>query len=95
MNQSPTFTFPAMKKRNSHQVGIVALLAAIGYVIIPYDMDIIWYGYSDDFFTFMSGYTFYYGEKSKSRRSGLLLTLISGCFFIVGMIALIILILAH
>lgn len=42
-------------------IGIAALIIAIGYTVIPYDCDIAWYGYIDDFFLFIAGYLTFMG----------------------------------
>lgn len=73
--------------------GIIALIAAIAYVVIPVDYDISWHGYIDDFFVFMAGYSFFMGQRRKSLQGKRLLYLLSGCFFIVAMLVLICLIL--
>lgn len=73
-------------------LGIVALIAAVAYVAAPYDLDTAWYGYIDDFFVFMAGYTYFMATRSASARASRLLTMVSGSLFIVGMLALIALI---
>ena len=40
-------------------IGVAILLIAVAYVAIPYDSDKAWWGYTDDFFVFMSGYAFF------------------------------------
>ena len=74
-------------------IGIVTLLIAIAYIIIPYDMDRIgWYGYIDDFFVFMAGYLLFFGSRYVHPRLKRLLYLISGCSFIIAMLFLIVMI---
>ena len=48
-----------MTKKTKTLVGLIALFAAVAYVELPYDIDGNWYGYIDDFFVFMAGYTFF------------------------------------
>lgn len=74
-------------------MGLIALIVAVAYVAIPYDLDTAWYGYIDDFFVFMAGYTFFMSTRSASPRTSRLLAVLSGTLFIVGMLALIALIL--
>lgn len=70
-------------------IGIVTLLIAIAYIIIPYDMDRIgWYGYIDDFFVFMAGYLLFFGSRDIHPRLKRLLYLIAGCSFIIAMLFL-------
>lgn len=80
----------ALQKTNF--IGIIALLVATAYLIMRYDMDVAWYGYVDDFFVFIAGYSFFMGCRSKSPRARRLLHLIAGSFFIIGMLSLIALI---
>ena len=40
-------------------IGIGILLVSIAYIVIKADCDTAWYGYIDDFFVFLSGYTFF------------------------------------
>lgn len=76
------------KKINT--TGIITLLIAIAYIIIPYDMDRIgWYGYIDDFFVFMAGYLLFFGSRGIHPRLKRLLYLIAGCSFIIAMLSLI------
>ena len=70
-------------------IGVAILLIAVAYVAIPYDSDKAWWGYTDDFFVFMSGYAFFMATRTKSLKSRYLLYTISGSFFIIGMLALI------
>lgn len=72
--------------------GILALIAAVAYVAMPYDIDGNWYGYIDDFFVFMAGYTFFMASRSRSARASQLLKVIAGTLFILGMLTLIALI---
>ena len=67
----------------------INILANDHYVAIPYDSDKAWWGYTDDFFVFMSGYAFFMATRTKSLKSRYLLYTISGSFFIIGMLALI------
>ena len=46
-----------MTKKTKTLVGLIALFAAVAYVALPYDIDGNWYGYIDDFFVFMAGYS--------------------------------------
>lgn len=79
------------KKINT--TGIITLLIAIAYIIIPYDMDRIgWYGYIDDFFVFMAGYLLFFGSRGIHPRLKRLLYLIAGCSFIIAMLSLIVMI---
>ncbi len=64
-------------------------MAAVVYVALPYDYDVAWYGYLDDFFVFMAGYTFFMASRSKSPRASMYLKLMAGSFFIIGMLVLI------
>ncbi len=83
-----------MERHRNKTLGIVALVAALIYVVMPWDLDKCgWYGYVDDFFVFMAGYTFFFSHRSKSTPACNLMRLISGCCFIIGMIVLIALIL--
>lgn len=70
-------------------IGVMCLLAAIVYIAVPYDVDVAWYGYVDDFFVFMAGYTFFMGSRSKVWKARMSLYLISGTFFIIAMLSLI------
>ena len=65
------------------------MIASVVYVALPYDYDVAWYGYLDDFFVFMAGYTFFMASRSKSARAAIFLKLMAGSFFIMGMLALI------
>ena len=43
-------------------VGVVYMLLAIAYLVMPLDLDRVgWMGYIDDFFLFMSAFTFMNG----------------------------------
>ena len=79
-----------MTKKTKTLVGLIALFAAVAYVALPYDIDGNWYGYIDDFFVFMAGYTFFISTRSKSVAQ--LLGMTAGTFFIIGMLSLIALI---
>lgn len=79
--------------KNIKPFGIIVLLLAIAYVAMPYDIDKNWYGYIDDFFVFMAGYTLFMGNKLNNTPTKKLLYTISGFFFIIGMLSLIALIL--
>lgn len=81
-----------MTKTNKMILGVSALIGSLGYVIMPYDVDCVWYGYIDDFFVFMSGYSFFMAQRSKSKRAETLLKLFSCGFLMVGMLSLIALI---
>ena len=81
-----------MTKKTKTLVGLIALFAAVAYVALPYDIDGNWYGYFDDFFVFMAGYTFFMSTRSKSVRAAQLLGMTAGTFFIIGMLSLIALI---
>lgn len=74
-------------------LAIIGLLVGIVYVALPYDIDSQWWGYIDDFFVFMAGYTFFMGQRSRSIYARRLLLSIAGAFFIIGMLALIALVL--
>lgn len=51
-------------------VGFVYLLLAIAFVASPYDFDEVgWLGYVDDFFLFMSAFTFLNGAFQKAERA--------------------------
>ena len=80
-------------KRNKKigPLGIITLVLAIAYIIMPYDFDTAWYGYIDDFFVFMAGYIFFNADRNISTKIKRLLYVISGSFFILGMMTLIIL----
>ena len=78
-----------MTRKNSIFLGLLAVIVAVVYVALPYDYDVAWYGYLDDFFVFMAGYTFFMASRSKSVRAATFLKLTAGSFFIIGMLALI------
>lgn len=78
-----------MTRKNSIFLGLLAVIASVVYVALPYDYDVAWYGYLDDFFVFMAGYTFFMASRSKSARAAIFLKLMAGSFFIMGMLALI------
>ena len=49
-------------------VGVVYMLLAIAYLVMPLDLDRVgWMGYIDDFFLFMSAFTFMNGAFQKAR----------------------------
>ena len=73
--------------------GLIVLLAAIAYVVVPIDFDTNWWGYIDDFFVFLAGYTFFIGNRNKVLAIQRRLYMISGSLFIIGMMSLIALIL--
>ena len=73
--------------------GLLVLLAAIVYVVLPNDCDTNWWGYIDDFFVFLAGYTFFVGNRNKVLAIKRRLYMISGSLFIIGMMSLIALIL--
>lgn len=83
-----------MPRNKISPIGIIALLLAVAYIIVPYDMDNSWYGYIDDFFVFMAGYLYFFGCRNIQPHLKRLLKLIAGCLFIVAMLTLIILIMA-
>ena len=74
-----------MTKKTKTLVGLIALLAAVAYVALPYDIDGNWYGYIDDFFVFMAGYTFFLSTRSKSVRAAQLRGMTAGTFFLLGL----------
>ncbi len=78
-----------MTRKNSFIFGLLAVIVAVLYVALPYDYDVAWYGYIDDFFVFMAGYTYFMASRSKSPRAAMFLKLTAGSFFIIGMLALI------
>lgn len=82
-----------MNKTKISPLGIGILLLSIAYIVINADCDTAWYGYIDDFFVFLAGYTFFMATRYKNSNIKRLLQLISGSLFILGMLALIALIL--
>ncbi|UKI44522.1 MAG: hypothetical protein L6U16_02920 [Porphyromonadaceae bacterium] len=51
-------------------VGVVYMLLAIAYLVMPLDLDRVgWMGYIDDFFLFMSAFTFMNGAFQKAERA--------------------------
>lgn len=74
-------------------LGLVALLTGIAYITFPYDMDVAWYGYIDDFFVFIAGYTFFMAMRTVVQTARRMLLLLSGVTFIMGMMSLIVLLL--
>lgn len=70
-------------------LGIIALIAGIAYVAVPFDVDVAWYGYIDDFFAFMAAYTFFMASRNRSMPTCRLLQFIAGSFFILAMLSLI------
>ena len=74
-------------------IGIGILLVSIAYIVIKADCDTAWYGYIDDFFVFLSGYTFFMATRYQNSNLKRILLLISGTLFIIGMLSLIALIL--
>lgn len=74
-------------------MGLLALVLAVAYVAVPYDVDVAWYGYIDDFFVFIAGYTFFMSSRTGSVAARRMLMLLSGVMFIVGMMSLIALLL--
>lgn len=80
------------KHQRLRPLGILALLAAIAYVIAPYDCDTAWYGFIDDFFVFLGGYTFFMSTRQVAEKPKQMLRLIAAVTFIVGMLSLIALI---
>ena len=74
-------------------LGAIALILAIIYLTMPYDMDYAWYGYIDDFFVFMAGYCFFMGNRLGNSPTKKLLYTLSVFFFIIGILTLIALIL--
>lgn len=82
-----------MNKTKISPLGIGILLLSTAYIIINADCDKAWYGYIDDFFVFLAGYTFFMSTRYKNSNIKRLLQLISGSLFILGMLALIALIL--
>ncbi len=73
--------------------GLFVFLAAIVYVVLPNDFDTNWWGFIDDFFVFLAGYTFFVGNRNKILAIKRRLYMISGSLFIIGMMSLIALIL--
>ncbi len=78
-----------MTRKNSFIFGLLTVIVAVLYVALPYDYDVAWYGYIDDFFVFMAGYTYFMASRSKSTRATMFLKLTAGSFFIIGMLSLI------
>ena len=74
-------------------IGIGILLVSIAYIVIKADCDTAWYGYIDDFFVFLSRYTFFMATSYQNSNLKRILLLISGTLFIIGMLSLIALIL--
>ena len=70
-------------------LSIMLLVAAIAYIIMPYDFDTKgWLGYIDDFFIFMAAFTFFYGNFLRADRWLIRrqLHMISLLFFIMAML---------
>ncbi|MDO4510780.1 MAG: hypothetical protein Q4B68_03060 [Bacteroidales bacterium] len=66
-------------------VAVVYFLFAIAYVVMPVDFDRIgWMGYVDDFFLFMSAFTFLHGAFQKPERAFIRrqLFMLSAVFFV-------------
>ena len=66
-------------------VGVVYMLLAIAYLVMPLDLDRVgWMGYIDDFFLFMSAFTFMNGGFPKAERAFIRrqLFLLSAVFFV-------------
>ncbi|MDD6475393.1 MAG: hypothetical protein PUF74_07725 [Sodaliphilus pleomorphus] len=50
-------------------ISTLLLVAATGYIVMPYDFDSMgWLGYVDDFFLFMAAFTFFNGSFQKAAR---------------------------
>ena len=75
-------------------VGVVYMLSAIAYLVMPLDFDRVgWMGYIDDFFLFMSAFTFMNGAFQKAERAFIRrqLFLLSAVFFVLCPIWLLVL----
>lgn len=66
-------------------VGVVYMLLAIAYLVMPLDLDRVgWMGYIDDFFLFMSAFIFMNGAFQKAEHAFIRrqLFLLSAVFFV-------------
>ena len=75
-------------------VGVVYMLLAIAYLVMPLDLDRVgWMGYIDDFFLFMSTFTFMNRAIQKAERAFIRrqLFLLSSVFFVLCSIWILIL----
>lgn len=63
-------TISPIKLKALRICAVVYLLLAIAYIVMPVDFDRIgWLGYIDDFFIFMSAFTFLNGAFQKAERA--------------------------
>lgn len=70
-------------------LSIAFLILAIAYIVMPYDFDRTGIkGYIDDFFLFMSAFTFMHGswQRPAFKRVRLLLYQISAIFFVLAVV---------
>lgn len=75
-------------------VAAVYMIFAIAYLVAPIDFDRVgWFGYVDDFFLFMSAFTFLNGSFQKAERTFIRrqLYVLSAVFFVLCPIWLLIL----
>lgn len=73
---------------------VVYMILAIVYLVVPVDFDRVgWLGYVDDFFLFMSAFTFLNGSFQKAERAFIRrqLYVLSAVFFVLCPIWLLIL----
>lgn len=73
-------------------LSIVLLIAAIVYLICPYDYDIGVVGKVDDFFFFMSAFCFVYSQFIKQARVALIMSMISVVCCFLGAVWLLLLV---
>ncbi len=78
------------KKKTSKILSVFLFFIAIIYLILPYDFDVNIIGRIDDFFFFMSSFTYMYScfvDENKLRVS-LMLKMLSAAFCIIGALTL-------
>ena len=53
-------------KAKTHRIlGVIAIIIAVAYIIMPIDFDGSWAGFIDDFFIFMAGFCYCTSQFSK------------------------------
>lgn len=78
------------KKKTSKLISIILFIISIIYLILPYDYDVNVIGRIDDFFFFMSSFTYMYScfvDENRLRVS-LMLKMLSAAFCIIGALTL-------